>query len=292
MDFSDYKRLLKLAALSTGVLMCSVLLFKKILSKRPRSALREAISRQRPEAIEKIHTREESVIDNELDFIVYIRNQESQKPRRGAKVTNPFLYPFEPGMLIQNYGNSYRLLFNKYPVIDKHMLLVTFQYEKQTTPLTQDDLKKAYEIITEIDGFAFFNCGESSGYSQEHKHIQIIPYEGMSRFPLAPHLQMQDAPFTLRMFDFKHFFHVINEPESLHAIYNKLLSLLMPTSYNLIITQSWMLMVSRAKERSYNKFDLNAVAYAGLLLVKNEEELKFVKQVGPLQILRDAAVKD
>lgn len=274
--------------------MGAAIVLKKFFTRKPYSPLKQLISRLTPQSLERIQTYEDSVVENEINFIVYIRSQESSKPKKGVRVANPFLYPFEPGILIKNFSDKYRLLFNKYPVIDKHMLLVTYQFEKQSDPLNKEDLDQVYKVITEIDGFAFFNSGEFSGYSQEHKHLQIIPYSSLSRFPLEHVVQanMQDGPFTIEAFEFKHFFHAVNNPEELLGIYKKLMNLLMPNSYNLIITQNWMLMVSRAKERSYNKFDLNSVAYTGLLLVKSQEELRFIKEVGPLQVLKDAAMKD
>jgi ATP adenylyltransferase len=277
-----------------GASLISALVLKRLFSKRPNSLLKKRINQLNPSCIEKIQTHEETIVDNEINFIVFVRNQETAKPKRGAKVTNPFLYPFESGIHITNFGNKYRLLFNKYPILDKHLLLVTYQFEKQSDPLTKEDLDQTFKIINEIDGFAFFNSGEHSGYSQEHKHIQLIPNQSLSRFPLESQVQssIQEGPFTLEAFEFKHFFHTITNSEELFKIYSKLLNLLSPSSYNLIITQTWMLMVSRAKERSYNKFDLNSMAYTGILLVKNQEELKFIKEVGPLQVLKDAAMKD
>jgi sulfate adenylyltransferase (ADP) / ATP adenylyltransferase len=280
-----------------GLVLVSLIFYKKFVQKKPKSRLRELVFRLNPSCLEKIPTREEVVVEQEITFVVYIRTQESQKPRLGVLTTNPFLYPFEPGILIKNFGSSYRLLFNKYPIISKHLLLVTFQYEKQSDPLTKEDLETAYEVIKDIDGFAFFNSGEHSGFSQIHKHLQIIPYDSISRFPLDCHVSsaIQDEAFTLPMYDFKHFFHAIpaNEPKrNLHPIYSKLLNLLAPNSYNFILTQNWMLMVSRAKEKSFNKFELNSIAYAGFLLTKNPEDLEFLKQVGPLAVLRDAAVKN
>ena len=274
--------------------IASLLLLKRILTRKPNSQLKELLSRLNPSCIEKIQTKEESITEQDLVFTVFIRSQESQKPRKGALTTNPFLYPFEQGILIKNFENNYRLLFNKYPVITNHLLLVTFQFEKQSDPLSKEDLEKAYEVISEIDGFAFYNSGEHSGYSQEHKHIQIIPYENITRFPLEQHIAgiLQDTAFTLPIYDFKHFFHAIPDKEDLFQIYNKLLALLAPTSYNFILTQNWMLMVSRSKEKSFNKFELNSMAYAGFLFAKSNADLEFLKQVGPLAVLRDAAAKN
>ena len=230
-------------ACALGVSAVSVFLLRKLVKNKPKSRLRELIFRTNPSVIEKLSTREEFLTEHDLSFIVFIRAQESQKPKKGVKTTNPFLYPFEPGMLIKNFENNYRLLFNKYPIINKHLLLVTYQFEKQSDPLTKEDLDKAYEVISEVDGFAFFNSGEHSGYSQEHKHIQIIPYESISRFPLEQQISsiIQDDAFTLPIYDFKHFFHAIpaSEPKDhLFSIYTKLLNLLSPSSYNFILTQN------------------------------------------------------
>ncbi|EIE85143.1 hypothetical protein RO3G_09853 [Rhizopus delemar RA 99-880] len=59
------------------------------------------------------------------------------------------------------------------------MLVVTKEQKSQTEPPFPNDLYEAFKIIKEFGSsqplLAFYNCGDNSGASQAHKHIQIIP---------------------------------------------------------------------------------------------------------------------
>jgi ATP adenylyltransferase len=59
-------------------------------------------------------------------------------------------------------------------------------------------------------------------------------------------------------------------------------------AYNLLITSEWMFLVPRSKEY-FDSISINALGFAGALLVKNKEEMQKVKQVGPLSILQEVA---
>ncbi len=59
-------------------------------------------------------------------------------------------------------------------------------------------------------------------------------------------------------------------------------------SYNLIITERWMIMVVRSHEK-YNNVGVNAVGFAGTLLMKSREDLEWVKQVGPMEVMKNVA---
>ncbi|CAF4123329.1 unnamed protein product [Rotaria sp. Silwood1] len=50
------------------------------------------------------------------------------------------------------------------------------KFAKQSDPLTEDDLSLTYQIIRNFRTrlIAFFNCGEESGASQKHKHVQFF----------------------------------------------------------------------------------------------------------------------
>ncbi|WP_008309511.1 ATP adenylyltransferase family protein [Leptolyngbya sp. PCC 6406] len=54
--------------------------------------------------------------------------------------------------------------------------------------------------------------------------------------------------------------------------------------YNLLVTRRWMLAVPRTQDR-YDTISVNALGYAGSLLVRNAEELKRLKAIGPLGLL-------
>ncbi|CAG9318270.1 unnamed protein product [Blepharisma stoltei] len=302
MDFLDsfrkWKYHILVALASISITAAGYVAVKKIVKRRSGSKLREIIASANPPSVIKLRVREEKVIDNDIQFIISVKLEEHKKPLRNSQKTNPFLYPFEEGIHIKNIGQSYRLLFNKFPVVNNHVLIVTYQFEKQAEPLSANDLSVAYDVCKELDAFAFFNSGPASGYSQEHKHIQVIPWSSISSFPLGKIIEenWSERPFSIPCFNFRHFYHGFsNSPTSeyLYGIYKKLMSLLGPShSYNLVLTRRWMLVVPREKERSFNRFDLNSMAYMGFMLVNNDEELGFLRKIGPLALLRDAATSN
>lgn len=75
-------------------------------------------------------------------------------------------------------------MLNKFAIVPEHFILATRDFKQQTDILEASDLEatlaciEAYENANQgaDDGlFAFFNCGEHSGASQPHRHIQLLP---------------------------------------------------------------------------------------------------------------------
>ncbi len=62
-----------------------------------------------------------------------------------------------------------------------------------------------------------------------------------------------------------------------------------PLSSNFLLTRTWMMIVPRRSEK-YEQISVNSLGFAGMLLVKSEEELEFVKNVGVLHILEGVAI--
>ena len=62
-----------------------------------------------------------------------------------------------------------------------------------------------------------------------------------------------------------------------------------PTSYNLILTKDHMLLVSRRQE-NVGSVGINALGFAGTILVNNKEGLQFIKDEGPISILEAVGV--
>ncbi|GLI69421.1 hypothetical protein VaNZ11_014030, partial [Volvox africanus] len=56
-------------------------------------------------------------------------------------------------------------------------------------------------------------------------------------------------------------------------------------SYNVLLTRSWMMLVPRSAERC-GPLALNSLAFAGTMLVRSDDELDYVRQTGPVEILR------
>ena len=62
-----------------------------------------------------------------------------------------------------------------------------------------------------------------------------------------------------------------------------------PGPYNLLVTRDWMLLVPRSLEKC-GSISVNALGFAGSLLIRDEQELGFVRERGPMTLLRNAAV--
>ena len=58
--------------------------------------------------------------------------------------------------------------------------------------------------------------------------------------------------------------------------------------YNLLTTRDWMMLVPRARAESHG-INVNAMGFAGSLLVKNTEQLQRLQELGPLELLRQVA---
>ncbi len=55
-------------------------------------------------------------------------------------------------------------------------------------------------------------------------------------------------------------------------------------SYNVLMTTRWLVLVPRRQERC-GPLPLNSLAFGGTLLVRSEEDLAYVREVGPGEIL-------
>ena len=61
-----------------------------------------------------------------------------------------------------------------------------------------------------------------------------------------------------------------------------------PTPYNLLVTRHWMFLVPRSRE-CFASISLNALAFAGTLLVHDELQLEKLKENGAMTALRHVA---
>jgi ATP adenylyltransferase len=60
--------------------------------------------------------------------------------------------------------------------------------------------------------------------------------------------------------------------------------------YNLLATRQWMLLVPRSRER-YGSISVNALGFAGSLLVRDGGQMRRIKAAGPMTVLTEVAVK-
>ena len=78
---------------------------------------------------------------------------------------------------ILDLGEGHRLLYNKFPVFDRHVLVVTREFLEQTN-LSFEDVRQTMTVVKAQEGMFFYNCGKLSGASQRHRHTQCLPMEG------------------------------------------------------------------------------------------------------------------
>ena len=267
-----------------------------------------------------IRTGSEYVDDKGVRFVVRIlsnlvRKDEDRLQRAQEKRGNPFL-PYEKELFVADLSPTHLALLNKFNVMERHLLIVTREFEDQENLLTPADFSALWTCMSEYDAVGFYNGGEAAGASQSHKHLQIVPLPLAEQGPAVPIQPLVDEVCEsgritrLRSFDFRHCFARLElddsgfprQPEEqCYALYHKMLSELgmsVPREgetvkqsgpYCLVVTRQWMLIAPRSQE-FYGEVSVNSLGYSGCLLVRKPEHLEFVKKTGPLELLRSVSL--
>lgn len=227
---------------------------------------------------------------------------------------DPFL-PYDPDLFVTEVSPTHVALLNKFNVVDQHLLIVTRAFEEQETLLTRQDCEALLICLAEIKGLGFYNAGRAAGASQRHKHLQVIPFSALTepRLPIEPLLrsvQMAGATGTVPGFPFLHAYAPM-DPEwlsprndgasSLLACYHSLLRAVgwsvdevpggsVPSApYNLLVTRQWLLLVPRTQE-FFEGISINALGFAGAMLVKDTAQLEILRKHGPMTALQHVAL--
>lgn len=275
-------------------------------------------------ALQPILTEYEIIEDAGIPFLVRIvqnlarkdavKQQEVKKARTEAKPYNPFL-PYDRNLFITDLTDTHLCLLNKFNVVEHHLLIVTKEFEEQDNWLTLQDFIALGACLAQMDSLGFYNGGKIAGSSQPHKHLQLIPFPFLPeqmRLPIAPALESvqynSDRIGSIPSFDFIHAIASL-EPDwvkspidsagTLLGTYYKLLeevglvqseinTIKQTGDYNLLITKEWMIMIPRSQE-SFQSIGVNSVGFAGALLVRNAEQLQLLKQIKPLNLLKNVA---
>lgn len=225
-----------------------------------------------------------------MPYLVHFAPILAEKPESNGKQTDnkedPFENPSEDLLITPdlNGDGAYKLLLNKYPIVPEHTLLVTNDYQHQSSALTPQDLIVAYKYLCKMDNedenirhLVFYNSGPQSGSSQNHKHLQsfkipsnFIMFQdklcsGKEHF--LPNIK--DEPLQDDKVAFAHF--VLPLPEDSNSVDMDLLamcyfSLLQRTltffqdwlnenpgmvrSYNVLLTKNWICLVPRSHAKT------------------------------------------
>ena len=170
-----------------------------------------------------------------------------------------------------------------------------------------------WRCLDEYESLGFYNGGTEAGASQPHKHLQLVPLPLAPQgppVPIAPLLAGERGAVgsgAIPGFDFVHSFARLGAAPSERAAarqafecYASLLaqvglrpppasgSDLQSGPYCLLATREWLLLVPSSRE-FFGSISINALGFAGALLVRDEEQLRALRAAGPFAALRETA---
>ncbi|KIJ68141.1 hypothetical protein HYDPIDRAFT_107802 [Hydnomerulius pinastri MD-312] len=294
----------------------------------------------------EVHKHEEIGVEFELRLCIALQKKPVERNAEGevllskqpspSEKKDPFEPPYTPNLHVGDLSfedddgkTEYAVLLNKYSVVPHHFLLVTKEFRPQTSPLLPQDLVQTYQLLLAARQankryIAFYNCGENSGASQPHKHIQFTEVESegppIEKLARKATLEVSGKPFAVRNLPYAN--HIFRLPalsasssaaelsQTLFPPFLSLLDLVISTvrydpnyppgfpSYNVILTLEHMHMIPRRYEtykvengENQEPISVNSLGFAGMLLAKSESELETMKKEGVGKILRGVALE-
>lgn len=275
-------------------------------------------------ALAPVPTGSAFVEDNGVRFFVRVLSNlrrkdearwEQDEASKAGKNANPFLPP-EKDLTVAGITDTHVAVLNKFNVVDHHLLIITRCFEDQDTLLTRKDFEALWLCMAEYDALGFYNGGREAGASQQHKHLQMVPLplapEGPA-VPIAPLIAGAGAPAGLGAipgFSFLHSFvrldrAIVDEPIRAARITFELYSAMLRSvglnspgasrltvqsgPYCFLVTREWMLLVPRSRE-FFETVSFNSLAFAGSFFVRDEAQLRRLKEYGPLKALARVAI--
>jgi ATP adenylyltransferase len=275
-------------------------------------------------ALHTLPTRSEFVEDGGIRFLVRVvssltRKDEARKEQdksgaaRGVtrKEANPFL-PYDQDLFVADLSQTHVCLLNKFNVVEHHLLIVTRAFEDQECWLDLADFEALAICMAEFDGLGFYNGGQVAGASQRHKHLQMVPLplaESGPKVPMAAvfaSARFQGDLGVSSLLPFRHVFSRLDpvtliSPRDIAPVllsrYQALLTAVglqgegtaQAGPYNLLVTHEWMLLVPRSAE-FFHGISINGLGFAGALLVRDEQQMRRLKELGPMTALKRVAV--
>lgn len=223
--------------------------------------------------------------------------------RSAGPKPNPFL-PWDPDLEVERLADTHLVLLNKYPVQEGHLLLITQRWAPQAGWLDSGDWNALHEIDQDSPGLWFFNSCAAAGASQPHRHLQLLP-RGPEQLacPLQPWIEAQLAgerpawPWRYRLSRRRAQGEADGavELEQLYRQHLQELELGEPQRdpaprrpYNLLIGPDWVLTVERVQEH-WAGFSINALGFAGYLLITQGSDLDWLQRHGPWELLQAVA---
>lgn len=291
---------------------------RSLLAQRTRHALARG-------ALHPVETEQVVVKDHGIPFLVRLvsslkhkdeeRRKHEIKHQDSEETFDPFM-PYDKDLFVADVSDTHVALLNKFQVIDEHLLIVTRAFEHQETLLTISDFEALWACMAEFDGLGFYNGGVIAGASQPHKHLQMVPLPLTAAgpaLPIEPLLAsslgdtgigtVASLPFANALAHLEPV--TLDKPQAMaeqtHAHYRAMLqstgietievdgALRQSDPYNLLITRQWMLLIPRSKEFA-DSISVNALGFAGSLLVRDVWQMQTVQRRGPLNLLAEVSL--
>ncbi len=235
-----------------------------------------------------------------------LRHLKTKLPQ-SLQITGPKLNPFKPWdnrLSISKILNKHQLILNKYPVQIGHMLLITNNWKPQNGWLSYDDFLAIATVESDTSGLWFFNSCKEAGASQPHRHIQLLRRESKSL--ICPREEWFDSLLCSNINRNSNLFksvgiqgRSIKETNKSKELYDKYLKLSLSLKignpnidkkplcpYNLIITDNWISLIRRLKDKSYG-FSINALGFAGYFLATDNSDTNYLLNNGAENLLND-----
>ncbi len=233
-------------------------------------------------AIEPFESRAVTVDDGGVQVVVHVLSRTRAKPASGD---GDSLGREDPRLELGDLEPGYRVVLNRYPVVQPHLLLVSRDFVPQEAPLGPGDFAAIGACLDAMDGVVFYNAGREAGASQARRHLQLVraPLSGAeTRTPIDAALRRNALPFP-HAWGPRH-----RSAAAAHAAYRALLARVgvePEQPYNLVVTRDWMLIVPRTRA-CFEDVSVNALGFAGAMLVASDAQLSLVRAIGPMRVLR------
>jgi ATP adenylyltransferase len=242
----------------------------------------------------------EFVDDGGVEFVLRVATKfprgETAKGRTEAAPrlpADPFANP-EPALVVRDLTPTHRALLNKFSVLREHLLVVTREFADQRAPLDERDFEALAICMEDAEVLAFYNGGAEAGASQAHKHLQVVT------LPLSPrHAVPMDALLARdgAALPFRHAFTrlaagQVARPAEMRRTYEALhreAGLRVPQPYNLVITNEWMLLVPRARDK-FEGISVNSLGFAGSFFVRDLKHAHAIAAAHPMAVLKSVAM--
>jgi sulfate adenylyltransferase (ADP) / ATP adenylyltransferase len=259
--------------------------------------------------LEPIETRVEVLEAAGIDFQLRVVSSGARKAKAKAERPadfDPFL-PWDPALFVCDVNDAYVCLLNRFPALRHHALLTTRAFEEQEAPLGPRDFEAVWGCLGERDALAFYNAGPLAGASERHRHFQLVPplVAGAYTTPLDAALEEARFDGPLGRAPGLRFLHGLarlrelsqlsgaEAGAALAALYREMARAFACDQsgrpYNLLLTREWMLFVPRARD-GWQGVPVNALGFAGTLLLRDDAALERVRAAGPMAVLSHVGV--